>query len=47
MKSHEQDPEQPSPRSEPVVDAAGEKQPYEAPRVESVKLSDEAAESLT
>lgn len=40
-----QDSSQEAPANEPVQHA--KKQPYEAPQVQSVKLTDEAAESLT
>lgn len=47
MKNHEQDPEIEQSKNEASAQDETRKQPYEAPRVESVKLSDEAAESLT
>jgi hypothetical protein len=38
--------EDPRPESTPLQ-SASEKRPYEAPKVEAVRLSEEAAESLT
>lgn len=37
----------PPPGEKPETEQLEEKQPYEPPRVESVRLSEEAAEALT
>jgi hypothetical protein len=39
--------EEVQPDPQPAADTASEKRPYEAPKVEAVRLSREAAESLT